>query len=120
MSGTELMVTIADVLFLFIVVSGIWLRIKGTPYHVMIGGTHKLLSLGFIIIATLVFYQIYLDRGFSTSQLLIIIGLGLSILISLVTGGILNHHNTALKSLVTGHRISSGMIVVFAILLFVI
>jgi hypothetical protein len=120
MSGVELMATTGGVLFLFIVISGIWLKMKGTPYHLMIGGLHKFLSLGFIVMTTLLFYQFYLDHGFLIIQVLLIAALGLSILISLATGGILNHHNTEMKSLVMGHRISSGMIVLFAILLIII
>lgn len=107
---------IATILLLVIIISGVWLKRRGTPYSRLVITAHKLISLAFIAMGVIAVKKAIEFYGVSITDIVLLAFLALAIIISLVSGGIMSHHNSATRWLVILHTVSSFLIVIFSAL----
>ena len=115
MTSFETSLVIIGIIFLFIIVTGIWLKRKNPPYPSGIVNLHKFLSLGTFVFLIITIYPIQKEKGvYSLDWLFIIITL-VSIIAAFTTGALLTRYNPpAKKSMKWLHTLSWVLIVVFA------
>jgi len=106
------------VLFVLIIVSGIWLAKAGKPYDATQFNIHKILSLVAVVLTGVIAYGLYKAAGNPQLVLVLMIIAALLFLILLVSGGLMNTDTTAHQLLQLVHRISSGLAVILSVLVF--
>jgi hypothetical protein len=113
-----LKITGIGVLFLLIIISGIWLTKAGRPYSPVLFNVHKLISLAGVGVTGIVVYNLFnsLDVGPLLWTFIIVTGLFFVVLI--VTGGLLNLDKPVYNLLRTIHRILSAVSVILTAVIF--
>ena len=106
------------VLFVLMIVSGIWLAKAGKPYDATQFNIHKILSLVAVVLTGVIAYSLYKAAGNPQLVLVLMIITALLFLILLVSGGLMNTDTTAHQLLQLVHRISSGLAVILSVLVF--
>ena len=101
-----------SILFILIIISGIWLSKPGKPYNPVTFNIHKFVALVFIV------YTIILAKGLvktvemSSMNWLFLILSGFLILLVLVSGGIISSKVEIIKPFVIVHKVSSGAVLI--------
>ena len=107
-----------SILFILIVISGIWLSKLGKPYKPVAFNIHKFVALVFIV------YTIILSKGLvktvemSSMNWLFLILSGFLALLILFSGGIISNKEEIIKPFVIIHKVSSGAILIVLACLF--
>lgn len=97
-----------SILFILIIISGIWLSKLGKPYNPVTFNIHKFIALAFIV------YIIILSRGLvktvemNSKNWLFLILSGFLVFLVLVSGGIISSKVEIIKPFVIIHKVSSG------------
>ena len=77
-------------LFLFTIVSGIWLSNSGKPLNTLIFNIHKLIALGSVIFIAIVIRNLLKNVAINNVILILIIVTGLFVLVLFVSGALLS------------------------------
>lgn len=100
---------INSILFIAIIISGLWLAKLGKPYSALAFNLHKFIALAFIV------YTVVLSKGLikiiemsSIHWIFLVLSVFFIVLI-LVSGGILSSKEEVLKPMVLIHKLSSGL-----------
>jgi hypothetical protein len=80
----------AGLFFLFIFISGIWLRASGKPYSTVKLNLHKFISLGTLIFLGMTVYRFQQAVGLSGIELTASIAVGILFVGTIVTGGLVS------------------------------
>jgi hypothetical protein len=105
-------------LFLLMIVSGIWLAKTGKPYDATPFNIHKFLSLIAVVLAGIVAYNLYRAGAFPQLVLLLMIVAAVLFLVLIVSGGLMNTNTTAHQLLQVVHRIASGAALIVSFIVF--
>ena len=107
-------------LFLLIIISGIWLTKTGRPYQNIVFNVHKLISLLTVVLGAIMVYN--LQKGLEISALAtsLMILAGIMFIILIVTGGLLNLEKPFYDTLRIIHRILSPLSIILTIIVFYI
>jgi len=106
------------IVFLLIIISGIWLTKTGRPYSPVLFNVHKLISLIGVVVTGIVVYNLL--RGLEVSPLMwtMVIVTGLFFILLIVTGGLLNLDKPFYNLLRTIHRILPAVSVILTAVIF--
>src|SRR6056297_430336 len=99
------------ILFIFILISGIWLSKLGKPYGTVLFTIHKLIALAFIVYVFILSNKLFKITEFNPVIWIFMFAAALSVVLIFTTGGILSNHEEVKNSLVTVHKISSGVLI---------
>ncbi|MCB2197487.1 MAG: hypothetical protein KQH79_16625 [Bacteroidetes bacterium] len=106
---------INSILFIAIIISGVWLAQLGKPYSTMAFNSHKFIALAFMV------YTVVLSRGLiktiemSSIHWIFFVLSVFFILLILVSGGILSIKEEVLKPMILMHKLSSGLALISVI-----
>ena len=114
----SLKITGIGLLFVLIILSGIWLTRTGKPYPSILFNAHKLISLTGAILAGIVAYQLQKSIEASTGLRTIIIITGACLLVLIITGGLLNIEKSIYPILRIIHRVLSPLSIALLTLTF--
>lgn len=111
MKGVEWRAVGAGLFFLFIFISGIWLRRSGRPLDGLILTVHKLISLaaGAFLIITL--YQVNQAAGLGTVDLVLAVLAGLCFVTMAASGGLLSTGKPQPAAIRRMHAVMSALTV---------
>lgn len=116
MTTLELNMAATGTLLLLSVFSGTALRLFGRPLHKLIFAVHKLLAVGFTVMAVIL-VRLYLIEDANATLIFLAIAAALILLILLVSGGLLSFDKRATEGLKASHRLASLTIVLLLIVL---
>lgn len=107
-------------LFLLIIISGIWLTKTGRPYQNIVFNVHKLISLLTVVLGAIMVYN--LQKGLEISGLAtsLMILAGIMFIILIITGGLLNLDKPFYDTLRIVHRVLSPLSIILTIIVFYI
>lgn len=86
--GTKFIIT--GTLFIFIFITGVWLRIRGKPHSMLLVTVHKLIGLGAGIYLGLIVYRAYQTAPFDQVQTASIAVTALLFAVNVATGSLLS------------------------------
>lgn len=120
MMNITIKLTGLGLLFLLIIISGIWLTKTGRPYQNIVFNVHKLISLLTVVLGAIMVYN--LQKGLEISALAtsLMILAGIMFIILIVTGGLLNLEKPFYDTLRIIHRILSPLSIILTIIVFYI
>lgn len=98
---------ISGIIFIFILISGIWLSNLGKPYGTILFTIHKLIALAFIVYVFIISKKLFKTLELNLALWIFIVGAAISVILIIVTGGILSNNEDVKNSLVIVHKISS-------------
>ena len=93
-------------LFLFTIVSGIWLSNSGKPLNSLIFNIHKLIALGSVIFTAIVIRNLLKDVEIKTVILTLIILTGLFVLTLFISGALLSLGKPVNNIILTIHSLT--------------
>ncbi len=114
MSGIQLRVVSAGLFFLFVFLSGFWLRRSGKPYNGIILTIHKLISLAAVVLLATTIYQINQATALSAIELSASVVTGLLFLGAIITGGLLSTDKPMPTAIQRLHQITPYLTVLSA------
>ncbi len=115
MNGIVLKISIAGILFLLSVSTGIWLSKAGRPLKQGIFTLHKIISLLCIVFIVLIIYRLSsLIEKERTLYLLLAVS-ALPVILSLVSGGILSFEKPVNKAILWVHKVTPLLILISAV-----
>jgi len=88
-------VLLSGIFFAMTIIIGIWLSRSGKPYNTAILTIHKLIALAAIVIACLLFVNIYKIVETGTFLIAFTCGAGISVLALLATGAVMSIKKTS-------------------------
>lgn len=97
---------ITGILYLLIFLSGYRLSNSGKPYHIIILTIHKLISLVVALILIMVVYQLNQTASLSTIELTTSVITAITLLITIITGGLLSINRPITPILKKLHQIT--------------
>lgn len=120
MMNITIKLTGLGLLFLLIIISGIWLTKTGRPYQNIVFNVHKLISLLTVVLGAIMVYN--LQKGLEISGLAtsLMILAGIMFIILTITGGLLNLDKPFYDTLRIVHRILSPLSIILTIIVFYI
>jgi hypothetical protein len=120
MMNITIKLTGLGLLFLLIIISGIWLTKTGRPYQNIVFNVHKLISLLTVVLGAIMVYN--LQKGLEISGLAtnLMILAGIMFIILIITGGLLNLDKPFYDTLRIVHRILSPLSIILTIIVFYI
>ena len=93
-------------LFLFTIVSGIWLSNSGKPLNTLIFNIHKLIALGSVIFIAIVIRNLLKNVAINNVILILIIVTGLFVLVLFVSGALLSFGKPVNNIILTIHAVT--------------
>jgi hypothetical protein len=120
MMNITIKLTGLGLLFLLIIISGIWLTKTGRPYQNIVFNVHKLISLLTVVLGAIMVYN--LQKGLEISGLAtsLMILAGIMFIILTITGGLLNLDKPFYDTLRIVHRVLSPLSIILTIIVFYI
>ncbi len=97
-----------SILFIIIIISGVWLAKLGKPYKPLAFNIHKFITLAFIVYTIMLLKVLIKTIEMSSLHWLLLILSGICVLLTLVSGGILSSKEEIMKPLILVHKISSA------------
>jgi hypothetical protein len=108
---------VAGLLFLFTILSGVWLSNSGKPLNSVIFTTHKLIAVGTVIFLGLIVYNLYKTLDPRTiGELVVIASSGLIFLALMVTGTLLSTKTPLPAVILRIHQVAPLLVLVSAML----
>ena len=93
MNTTATKLIVAGLLFLFTLLSGIWVSHSGKPINIAIFTIHKFIALATMIVLAISFYNLYKALELHTFiELAVIVPTGLLFLALIITGAVLSRN----------------------------
>jgi hypothetical protein len=121
MKTFELKIAIIGILFLAMILSGVWLTKKGKPYPTSIFTIHKLVVLAAMAYIGYFFYTTFMIETVSSAANLLIILSAVFLVLAFITGAILSIVKDARPAQLFAHKITPVLSLVFvAITLFLL
>jgi len=99
-------------LFLFTIVTGIWLSNSGKPLNTLIFNIHKLIALGSVIFTVILIRNLLKDIEIKTVVLTLIIVTGLFVLTLFISGALLSLGKPVNNIILTIHGVTPILTVV--------
>ena len=93
-------------LFLFTIVTGIWLSNSGKPLNALIFNIHKLIALGSVIFTVILIRNLLKDVEIKTVILILIIVTGLFVLTLFISGALLSLGKPVNNIILTIHSVT--------------
>lgn len=106
------------VLFLLIIISGIWLAKTGKPYPSVLFNVHKLISLATVALTGIVLYNLLRSNEGNSLIFSLILVAVLFFLALIITGGMLNLDKPSYDIMKIIHRLVSPLSILLIIALF--
>jgi len=100
-------VIIAFCVFMIIVLSGLWLKKSGKPYHAIVLAVHKLVSTAGAVFIAYTCYQYQQANPLSSAELIACISLAVLFLAAIVTGGLISTARQMPSIISTLHNVST-------------
>lgn len=115
MSTLTTKLSAAGLLFIFTLLSGLWLSHMGKPYNSGVFAIHKLIALATVILVTLSVFDLYKAVDLQTLVTLILIAVsGLLFLALLITGGLLSLNISLSGIALKVHQVAPLLALVFS------
>lgn len=105
MSTIVLKIIGTGLLFLFTIVSGIWLSNSGKPLNTLIFTIHKLIALAAVIFTAIVIHNLLKNVEVKIIILTLIILTGLFVLVLFISGALLSLGKSVNNIILTIHRV---------------
>jgi len=105
MSTITFKIIIIGLLFLFTIVSGVWLSNSGKPLNTIIFTLHKLIALAAVIFTAIVIHNLLNIVGVENVILILIMVTGLFVLTLFLSGALLSLGKTVNDILLTIHKV---------------
>jgi len=106
------------VLFIAVIITGVFLAKSGKPYNSILFNVHKLISLATVVLGGIWVYNIYRAAGTGTGILALVILTALLFIILFVTGGMLNLEKSYHNVLTIIHKAASPLSLIATVILF--
>ena len=106
MNTLQLRLIIIGILFLFIIISGIWLSKLGRPLNNAIFSIHKLIAIACIILTVVTLLGFYKNADLIEYENIFLIISSSLLLISFITGGLLSFDKFGIPAIILIHKIS--------------
>ncbi len=116
MKFVETKIITSIVLTVLVIITGVVLTKKGSPYPGLLFNVHKLLTLAAITLLVLIVIQLMKGTPVSTIDWVFIILTGLFMIGSLITGGLLNVEGAAYSTMRILHKIVPVVGIILAVL----
>jgi len=113
-----LKITGIGIVFLLIIISGIWLTKTGKPYSPVLFNIHKLISFAGVVVTSIFVYNLFQGTDISPIMWTLVIVTGVIYIVLLVTGGLLNLDKPFYNLLRTIHRILPALSIVLTAVIF--
>jgi hypothetical protein len=108
------------ILFLLIIISGIWLTKTGRPYQNNVFNVHKLISLLAVVLGTIMVYNLQKGMEISVLTTTFMIIAAILFIVLIITGGLLNLDKPFYDTLRITHRILSPITIILTVVVFYI
>lgn len=105
-------ITITGLLYLFTILTGLWLSYSGKPLNTLLFNTHKLIALASVIFTVIVIHNLHKNVEIRIVTLTLIIATGLFILVLFISGALLSFEKPAYKIILTIHSITPILTVI--------
>jgi hypothetical protein len=105
-SADRIRIVATGFLFLFVLLSGVWLSRSGKPYNAIILTIHKLISLAAGALFAIAVYQTNQVATLSAPELTAALVTGLVFLATVITGGLLSTDKSMPAAILTAHQIT--------------
>jgi hypothetical protein len=113
MNTTTTKLIVAGLLFLFTLLSGVWLSHSGKPLNVVIFTIHKLIALATIIVIAMSVYQLCRAVDIRAYVELIVIAVtGLLFLALIITGALLSRNIPLPEAILKVHQVAPLLVLV--------
>ena len=112
MSTITFKIIIIGLLFLFTIVSGVWLSNSGKPLNTIIFTIHKLIALAAVIFTAIVIHNLLNIVGVENVILILIMVTGLFVLTLFLSGALLSLGKTVNDILLTIHKVITILTVI--------
>ena len=107
MNTTATKLILAGLLFLFALLSGIWVSHSGKPINVVIFTIHKLIALTTVIVIAMSVYNLYKALDLRTFiELAVIVFTGLLFLALFITGALLSRNSPMPTAILRIHQVA--------------
>jgi hypothetical protein len=106
------------ILFLLIIISGIWLTKTGRPYQNNVFNAHKLISLLAVVLGTIMVYNLQKGMEISALTTSFMIIAAILFIVLIITGGLLNLDKPFYDTLRITHRILSPITIILTVVVF--
>ncbi len=116
MDTFEYRFAIIGIIFLFIILSGVWLSKLGRPLNNAVFTIHKLNSILGIVLLVITIFQISRSIEYTKMEILASIIGGFALFTSFISGAILSFDKLAMNILIITHKVSSILLIVSGII----
>ncbi len=107
MNTTATKLILAGLLFLFALLSGVWVGHSGKPINVVIFTIHKLIALTTVIVIAMSVYNLYKALDLRTFiELAVIVSTGLLFLALFITGALLSRNSPLPAAILRIHQVA--------------
>lgn len=107
MNTTATKLILAGLLFLFALLSGVWVSHSGKPINVVIFTIHKLIALTTVIVIAMSVYNLYKALDLRTFiELAVIVSTGLLFLALFITGALLSRNSPLPAAILRIHQVA--------------
>ena len=106
MSSTKIFILVSGLFYLFIFLSGFWVRGDGKPYNSVILTIHKLILLAAGIILGIVLTRLNQAAGMSSSAIRAVVVTGVLFVVTVLSGGIWSIEKEIPTALLRLHQVS--------------
>jgi len=111
-------ITGIGLLFLLMILSGVWLARTGKPYSPVLFNVHKILSLAAVVLAGIQAYFLFRQAHSRSLEMILLILAGVLFIVLLITGGLLNEDLEFYHLVRTVHRITPVLAVALTAVVF--
>ncbi len=121
MNNFSFKIIVTGILFIIMIISGIWLSKLGRPLNNGVFTVHKLISLLTIVFSAITVYRLQKNIELKSIDLVFIIIMEIAFLVSIASGAILSFDNLVNKFTLTVHKASPVLLVIsIAILIYLL
>lgn len=113
-----LKITGLGLLFLLMILSGVWLTHTGKPYSPVLFNVHKILSLAAVVLAGIQAYSLFRQASTGSLETTLLILAAVLFLILIITGGLLSEDLKVYDLLRSVHRITPVLAIVLTVVVF--
>jgi len=106
MGSAKIFILVSGLFFLFIFLSGFWVRSDGKPYNSVILTIHKLISLAAGIVLGIVLTRLNQAAGLSSSAITAVVVTGVLFVVTVLSGGIWSIEEEIPTALLRLHQVS--------------
>jgi hypothetical protein len=112
MSATASRIMVCGLLFLFTLISGVWLSSSGRPLNTAIFTIHKLSALATVITIAVTIYKLYHTVDVRATALVVTVITGLLFLALFVSGALLSFEKSIPQALLRAHQVVPPLVLI--------